>query len=78
MVVNSPELRGEIKKRMIERGLRNKDLAEKTGYSVNAIDCVTGGYRAKISDNLMAAIASALGMEPERPVGIISQNGNFD
>lgn len=65
MVVNSPELRGEIKKRMTEQGLRNKDLAQKTGYSLNAIDCVTSGYRYKISDKLMTAIAEALGMSRE-------------
>lgn len=65
MVLNTVEFRAEMKKRMTERGLKNKDLAEKTGYSLNSIDCVTGGYRAKISDKLALAIIEALDM-PER------------
>lgn len=60
MVVNTVEFRAELRKRMVELGLRNKDLAEKTGYSVNSIDCVTGGYRTRISDELAAKICEVL------------------
>lgn len=62
MVVNSIEFRAELKKRMTELGLRNKDLADLTGYSINSIDCVTSGYRSRISDRLAAAIYQALNM----------------
>lgn len=62
MVINSIEFRAELKKRMTELSLRNKDLAEKTGYSVHTIDCVTSGYHAKISDKLAATIIEVLDM----------------
>lgn len=62
MVVNTIQYRAELKKRMMEFGLKNKDLAKLTGYSINSIDCVTSGYRGRISDNLAAAIYQALNM----------------
>ncbi len=64
-MLNSVEFRGEMKKRMVEKGLRNKDLAEKIGYSISSIDRVTSGYQARISDALAAAIIGALDM-PEQ------------
>lgn len=60
MVANTVEFRAKIKQRMTELELRNKDLAEKIGYSVNSIDCVTGGYRTRISDELAAKICEVL------------------
>lgn len=62
MVLNTIEFRAEAKKRMTELGLRNRDLADKTGYSLNSIDCVISGYRGKISDKLYDAIFKALDM----------------
>ncbi len=64
-MLNSVQFRGEMKKRMVEKGLRNKDLADKIGYSISSIDRITSGYQARISDNLAAAIIEALDM-PEQ------------
>ena len=50
--------RAEIKKELVLRGWKHKDLAKATGYSVNAIDSLMCGARA--SDKLVAAVADAL------------------
>lgn len=50
--------RAEVKKQLVLRGWRHKDLAKATGYSVNAIDTFMTGSRCSV--RLENAIRAAL------------------
>lgn len=61
MDVNLKLFVAEVKKQLTIKGWKNADLAQATGYSVEAINKLTSGKRAGVK--LVNTVASTLGIE---------------